>query len=152
LTPRERGCYPERALQRPTGKINLIGLVLLLGAAALVYSVVMFNRPVLDNLDVKEAISAAYNQAEGLDEHAIKQMIENRTQQVGEHDEDDGYGNIKTVSGLGLTDDNITVERNEVAHSISIRVDYARKVILAPTHKVYVLKLHPEQSGPIVRR
>ena len=151
MTPRERDWYPKRALQRPTGKINIIGLILILGVLTFIYSVVMFSKPVLDNLDVKEHISAAYNQAQGMDDQRIKQLLENRTANLGEHDEDDGFGNIHTVPGLGLSDDNITVERNEVAQTISIRVDYVRKVVLVPTTRVYALHFHPEQSGPIVR-
>jgi hypothetical protein len=152
LTRRERGCYPERALQRPTGKINLIAVVLLLGAVAFIYSVIMFSKPLLDNLDVKEHIEAAYNQADGMDDQRMKLLIETRCASVGDHEEDDGFGTIRTRPGLGLTDENITIERNEVAQTISVRVEYARKVTLAPTTRVYILHFHPEISGPIIRR
>jgi hypothetical protein len=110
----------------------------------------MFSKPVLDNLDVKEQITAAYNQAQGLTDPQIKSLIENQLVRVGDHDQDDGYGNIKTVPGLGLTDDNVTVERDTVADTILIRVDYARKVVLSPTNKVYWMKFHPQIAGPIV--
>ncbi|HEX4621868.1 MAG TPA: hypothetical protein VH208_09915 [Myxococcaceae bacterium] len=139
-------------MQRPTGKINLIGLVLILGVVAFIYSVVMFSKPILDNLDVKEQINAAYNQAQGLDDLQLKRLIEYQLVRVGEHDQDDGYGNIKTVPGLGLTDDNITVERDTVADTLLIRVDYARKVVLSPTNKVYWMQFHPQFSGPIIHR
>jgi hypothetical protein len=151
LTLGASGWYPVLALERPSGKINLIAVILILGVLSGVYVVVMFSRPWLDNLDVREHISAAYNQAGTLDDQHIKQLIETRTMMVGDHEEDDGAGNVRTAPGLGLGDENITVERDEDAKTISIHVDYARKVVLSPTSRVYWWRFHPEQSGPIIR-
>jgi hypothetical protein len=139
-------------LRRPYGKFNLVGTVLLLLVAAFIYGCIVFSTPLLDNLDVKEQINAAYNQSNGLDDVGIKRFIEAHTGQVGTHEEQDSYGKSRTVVGLGLQDDDITVERNEVARTIFIRVDYSRKVVLTPTTRVYWLKLHPVYSGPIPSR
>ncbi len=139
-------------MQRPTGRINLIGLILTLAVVAFVYSCIFFAKPILDNLDVKEQMSAAYNQGTLLDDQAIKRFIEKQTESVGEHDADDGFGNIRSAPGLGLTDDDITVDRDTVAKTIVIRVDYARKVLLRPTTRAVQFHFHPQVAGPLIER
>jgi len=138
-------------LARPFGKINLIGLLFLSALAAFVYFLIFFTSPILDNLDVKEQMVAAYNQSGGLSDEAMKRWIMANTDRVGDHEEDDGYGNVKTSPGLGLTLDDISIERNTVADTITIRVDYRRKILLKPTQRVYWLAFHPQLSGAIKR-
>jgi hypothetical protein len=144
--------YPVPDLRRPYGKINLIGLVLLLAVASFIYGCIFFSTAYLDNLDLKTQISAAFNQAAMLDDQGLRRFIEAHTGQVGNHIEEDPFGNPREVLGLGLKDDDITIERNEVAQTILIRVDYMRRIVLKPTTRVYWLRLHPQLAGPIPPR
>jgi hypothetical protein len=115
-----------------------------------IYAVWAFSKPVLDNLDVKEAIAVALNQS-GRDDQALKSVIIDRLQRVGSHWAEDEYGNVVQREGLGLTPDDITVERNEVAGTLFIRVDYERVVPLPPSKSTYTLRFSPQKEGTISR-
>ena len=141
-----------RLVRKPYGKINLIGLVLILAVVGAIYAVVILSGPYVDNMDVKEKVDAAYNQSHRRTDDELKKFIVTETSTFGEHDEDDGFGNVKTVRGLGITPDNITIERNDVTNTILIRVDYDRKVILSPTNKVKYIHMHVQHQGPIPER
>ncbi|MFZ5469645.1 MAG: hypothetical protein ACOZIN_09425 [Myxococcota bacterium] len=136
---------------RPTGKVNLVSLLLIAGVVGGIYALVVFSPVYLDNLDVKEAIAAAYNQAGRMDDRALVGLIKSRVNAaaVGEHVEDDGYGNQRVVGGLGIKDEQITVQRDEVRRTILIRVDYQREVVLKPTDRIRQVRFSPMKEGPI---
>ena len=72
---------------------------------------------------------------------------------VGTHLVTDDFGNSREASGLGLKDEDITIEHDEVAQTILIRVDYDREVVLEPSKKIFRLHFHPQLAGPLnVRR
>ncbi len=115
-----------------------------------VYAVWMLSPPVLDNLDVKEAIDVALNQARRSDDD-LKRLILNRLGRVGTHQAEDDFGNLVEKEGLGLTEDNVYIERDEVADTLLIRVTYDRVVQLRPSQYTYTLSFSPEKEGPISR-
>jgi hypothetical protein len=141
------------ALRRPWGKINLIGLILVLAVVSGIYWLIFFSKAFLDNVDVKEQITGAYNSGTLLDDVGIRRYLQQHTETVGEHQVTDGFGNVRTAPGLGLQDDDITIIRDDVTQTISIRVDYTRNIVLEPSKKVYALHFHPQVAGPqIIRR
>jgi hypothetical protein len=115
-----------------------------------IYAIWVFSKPVLDNLDVKEVIAVALNQRSG-DDQGLKLMIIDRLRRVGTHWAEDEYGNVVEKEGLGLTPDDITVDRNEVAGTLFIRVDYERVVSLPPSKSTYTLRFSPQKEGPLQR-
>ena len=104
----------------------------------------------LDNLDVKEAIDVALNQAQRSDDD-LQRLILTRLSKVGTHPAEDDFGNAVEEPGLGLTEDNIYIERNEVAGTLLIRVSYDRVVQLKPSKSTYTLSFSPEKEGPVSR-
>src|SRR5947209_8298304 len=117
---------------RAAGKVNLVALVLLAGAAGAIYWLIFFIPVYLDNIDVKNAVEAAYNRAASLDDVTIRGQIKAEASRFGTHIEDDGFGNMVEKQGLGLTDEQIVIERDEVLKTVLVRVDYAREVKLKP--------------------
>ncbi|MBS1151376.1 MAG: hypothetical protein H6Q89_3074 [Myxococcaceae bacterium] len=136
---------------RPSGKVNLIAVVILGAVAYGIWWVITFSGIYLDNIDVKDAVEGAYNLSNRQDDATIAGSIVGKTNlsTLGNHEEDDGYGTIKTVGGLGLKDENIVITRDEVAKRISIVVSYQRKVLLKPTSKVKFVKFRVAREGPI---
>jgi hypothetical protein len=133
---------------RASGKVNLIGVVLLAGIAGGIYWLIFFAPLYLDNMDVKTAVVSAYNDSGRISDEKLKVKIKEAAAQIATHKEDDGYGTIKEVKGLGLTDEQIVILRNEVAKTISIRVDYDREVQLKPLKKMKRVHFSPNTSGP----
>jgi hypothetical protein len=140
-----------RALRKPLGKTGLSELLLLALIAGVIYGAWVFSPAVLDNIDVKEAISVAYNSAGKLGDAQLKLLILQRLGKVGTHEAEDDHGEIVERKGLGLTHENILIERNEPLQTIRIGVEYERVVRLKPTSRVKVLSFSPEHEGPIIR-
>jgi hypothetical protein len=99
-------------------------------------------------MDVSGAIASAYNQS-ARDDDVLRNIIQDKLRYVGEHEEDDGFGNVKIAQGLGLTDDDILIDRDTVNDTIRIEVDYTRKVELKPFKRILLLHFHPNKSGPV---
>ncbi len=136
---------------RPSGKVNLIAVVILGALAYGIWWVVTFAGVYLDNIDVKDAVEGAYNISNRQDDATMAGSIIGKTNlsTLGSHEQDDGYGTITTVGGLGLKDENITIVRDEVTKRISIVVEYQRKVNLKPMSKVKYVKFRVVKEGPI---
>jgi hypothetical protein len=136
---------------RPYGKTNLVTVFLLLAVAAGIWLGALFSQPYLDNLNVKDAVAAAYADVNlGRTDDQIRNRIleEVNSPKVGTHQERDRFGELVTAPGLGLTAENITIERNDVNRTVRIRVDYDRDVRLKPLQKVIRVHFNPEKKGP----
>lgn len=134
-------------MRHPSGKISFGGLVLLTLVAGGIYLGVMFVPLYVDNLDVKEAVAAAFNRSPTSDDSSLVNLIIERTSQMGTHWETDQFDNDILVPGLGLTADNITIERSTVTPSVRIEVEYTRRVRLKPTNQVRVMRFLVVQEG-----
>jgi hypothetical protein len=136
---------------RPSGKINLIAVVILGGIAYGVWWVFTFSGIYLDNIDVKEAVESGYNMSpRATDEMiALEVMGKCNMEKLGHHEEDDGYGTITVKGGLGVKPENVQVLRDTVTGRIAIVVDYQRKVLMKPLSKVKIVKFHVKREGPI---
>jgi hypothetical protein len=79
-------------------------------------------------------------------EQILGEMME-KLAHVGKHREDDGFGNVVWVKGLGLTEQDITVDHDTVTGKVLIQVRYAREVVMTPFKKIKVVKFAPKAEG-----
>ena len=135
-------------MRHPSGKISFGGLVLLTLVAGGIYLGVMFVPFYVDNLDVKEAVAAAHNRAaQTSDDDSLRNTIIERTSNMGTHWERDQFDNDILVPGLGLTHEQILIERSDVTQDVRIQVDYERRVRLKPTNKIHTLRFRVVKDG-----
>lgn len=133
---------------RNAGKVDLGMLVLLALMAGGIYFVVIVAPFYVDHMDVKEAVSAAHNLAgRNGNDAVLRAEIRLRTGQMGEHLERDTWGVEKMVPGLGLTDDQITIERSAVTQNVRIEVAYEREVHFKPSSYVRTMRFTAVQEG-----
>ncbi|AKJ03380.1 hypothetical protein ATI61_115153 [Archangium gephyra] len=134
-------------MRHPSGKISFGGLVLLILVAGGIYLGAMLVPFYVDNLDVKEAVTAAFNRSPTADDDSLRRLIIERTGQMGSHWETDQFDQDILVPGLGLTADNITIERSSVSPEVRVEVEYTRRVRFKPTQHVRVLRFHVVKEG-----
>ena len=133
---------------RDSGKVSLGTLVLLLLLGGAVYVVALYVPLYVDSLDVKEAVAAAHNLAgRNLNDAVLRGEIRQRTSEMGTHEEPDGWGGLRTVPGLGLTDEQIRIERNGVTGSVRIEVLWDRTVTLKPTRRTHTFHFRVLKEG-----
>ncbi|WNG36569.1 hypothetical protein F0U60_24865 [Archangium minus] len=135
-------------MRHPSGKVSFGGLLLLALLVGGVYLGVTFIPFYVDNMDVKEAVAAAHNRAaQGAPDSTLRNTIIERTSQMGSHWEVDQFDNDVLKPGLGLTDEQILIERSGVTGSVRIEVNYERQVRLKPTDHVHTLRFHVVKDG-----
>ena len=132
---------------RNQGSVNFVGLFMIAAVVAGIYFVVMLAPAYTDNMDVEEAVTAAYNSNRRGDD-VMRNIVLDKLRFVGTHKEDDGFGNLKEVQGLGFTEDDIQIDHDDPHNLITVRIDYTRDVELKPFHKILTLHFHPSKSGP----
>lgn len=139
------------AAVRPTGKVNLVGLLLLGAVGAAVYWAVMFVPKYVDNLEVKEAVEASLSSAGRAPDSSVKDAILRRANapSMGSTTRVDESGQPVELPGLGLTEDNIVIDADPNAKKVTVTVEYDRVVVLKPTDNVKVLHFRVENSGPL---
>jgi hypothetical protein len=102
----------------------------------------------VDNLDVKEAVEAAFNLAgRNKNDSILRAEIRDRTGRMGTHVETDTWGNDQIIPGLGLTDEQIVIERSRVTDNVRIEVTYQREVDLSLFNYVHVLEMSAVKEG-----
>ena len=127
---------------------NLGTLVVLAAVAGAIYVAAKVVPLYVDNLDVKEAVEAAFNLAgRNNNDGILRAEIRERTSRMGSHVETDKWGNDQVVPGLGLTDDQIVIERSRVTDNVRIEVTYQREVDLSLFNYVHVLELSALKEG-----
>lgn len=136
---------------RPYGRINLVSLILIAAVVGGLYAVVMIGPIYADNIDVREAVNQAFNQIARNTEEFVRANLREKLRMVGKHKETDEFGYEKEVPGLGLTDDQIVIERNDPAGTVRIEVSYEREVDLKPFNKTIRLQFNEHKEGPIPR-
>ncbi|MBX7099979.1 MAG: hypothetical protein K1X89_19855 [Myxococcaceae bacterium] len=118
---------------RAPGRVSLSALLTLGAIAGGVWWCINFVPLHMDNLNVKDAVKSAFNDSGRRGDEYLRSSIKDTCNQarVGTHQEFDG-NEYKEVPGLGLTDENITIVRDEVRKTIRITVEYDRKIALKP--------------------
>lgn len=132
---------------RPYGASSLGTLFAVAVVALAGWWLIVIGPAYLDHFDVKMAVTEAVARAPRNSDETLAGYIIQKTGTVGEHEADDGYGNVTTKKGLGLTRDDITITRDEVNNSISIRVEYARVRKLKPLSGERTLHFVAEDEG-----
>jgi hypothetical protein len=132
---------------QPRGAVNLSNWIGGLAAAGVIYSAVIFGPPYLDNLDVRSATDAAltlgYMYRHELIAQKIMLQVNEGPTQVGTHwIQDEETLEWLERPGLGLEEDNIRTEANEMTKTLRIDVDYVRKVRLFPSKEFRDLHFH----------
>jgi hypothetical protein len=145
---------PQKRLPRlrPSGKTNLIGVAVIAAVIYGVWWIITWSGVYLDNLDVVDAVKGAYNDSGRKNDQGVLDAVvfAPGINTAGTHDEDDGFGNIKTdVPGLGIKKEDVTVTRDDVKQTIRIEVVYTRKVPLKPFKKVELKRFRVVKEGAI---
>jgi hypothetical protein len=130
--------------------VNLVNLTLLLLVGGATYAGWLLIPLWLDDLDVREAVSAGWGQLsyEPSDQR-IRDSVLVRLRPVGTHWEEQDGKQVE-VRGLGLTAQDIQIERDAVASTGRVAIDYTRTVKLKPFERYYPVHFLAERSG-IVR-
>jgi hypothetical protein len=136
---------------RPKGKINLIGVAMLAGITYAIWWIVTYSTVYLDNLDVRNAVNQAYNQSVRVTDGDMRSGLVRSLNfnSVGWHWEENDDGERVRKPGLGVPDEGIEIERDEVNNTILVRVTYEREVALLPFDKLDMVKFVVEKQGKI---
>ena len=134
-------------MRRPRGAVNLVNLTLLLLVGGAAYAGWLFVPLWLDDLDVREAVSAGFGQlpVETSDQR-IRELVLQRLQSVGTHWEERDGQQVE-VPGLGFTAQDIQVERDPQAGTGRVAIDYTRSARLKPFDRFYPVHFLAERSG-----
>jgi hypothetical protein len=134
---------------RPYGKVNVVTLLFLAAIVGGGYFAFTHGPVYIDNLEVREAVAAAYNQAPRSTDDQVRAGIRERVRKMGTHMERDQFGVEREVPGLGLRDDQIVIERNTVTNTVRITVEYEREIELKPFKRTKVIRFREEKEGPL---
>lgn len=127
---------------------NLGTLLVLAVVAGAIYVAAKVVPLYVDNMDVQEAVDAAFNLAgRNNNDGLLRAEIRDRTSRMGSHVETDSWGNDRVVPGLGLTDEQIIIERSRVTDNVRIEVTYQREVDLSLFNYVHVLDMRVVKEG-----
>lgn len=131
------------------GLIKNLGTLAVLAAIALAIYIAAKVVPLyVDNMDVQEAVEAAFNLAgRNNNDGLLRAEIRDRTSRMGSHVETDSWGNDRVVPGLGLTDEQIIIERSRVTENVRIEVTYQREVDLSLFNYVHAVELRAVKEG-----
>jgi hypothetical protein len=127
---------------------NLVFLAVAAAIAGVIYVVAKVAPFYVDHMDVEEAVSATFNLARrNGNDGVLRAEIRSRTGRMGTHVERDSWGIDQVVPGLGLTDEQIEIERSQITENVRIEVNYQREVDFALFHYVHVLNLRAVKEG-----
>jgi hypothetical protein len=127
---------------------NLGTVAVLAVVAVAIYVGAKIGPLYVDNMDVKEAVEAAHNLAgRNTNDSVLRAEIRDRTSRMGTHLETDSWGAERVVPGLGLTDEQITIERSRITDNVLIEVVYQREVELSLFNRVHVVELRAVKEG-----
>ena len=118
---------------------------LVVGAIA-VYSAFLLVESFFDNYEVKQAVGVAHDRARQTSDGEIRnEIINGSLHQVGSHWERTPGGDIREMSGLGLKEEDILIERDR--GNVLIRVSYQRRIRLKPSDRFITLNYNVEKDG-----
>lgn len=125
-------------------------LMLMIAAAiAAIYCGIIFLPVWADNFDVREAVAAAYNTSGRNDDEKLRELIRERTKETATHLAVDEFGYAVEKPGLGLTDEQILIERDTVRGQIKVEVKYQRRVKMKPLKRIVRWNFEVKREGPI---
>lgn len=128
---------------------KLLGYLTVLAIFAALYAVVIFTPIYLDHFDMKDICNSSFNAFRELGTpETFKADLLRKLNMVewATHPEQDEYGAVTEVKGLGLTDDDVLVEFDDRTKVLSVKVTYVRRVLLKPTDKIRVMNFSFERK------
>src|SRR5215467_8850012 len=125
---------------------NKFGTFVLLSMVAVaIYATVLFSGAFIDHYQVKLAVRAAHSRARrDSDEILRAQLLRGSLSEVGTHWE--GSANLQEVNGLGLSEQDIVIKRDE-KENVLIRINYERRIRLKPSDQFVTLTFKAEEGG-----
>ena len=134
---------------RPSGAVNPISVLLVAALLAAVYWAIVAGPMYLDNFTVREIAETTIPRAYQSSDEALVQDVVTRLNmnEVGWHREDDENGQGLEVPGLGVSAQNVAIERDEAAHHLRVTIRYSRDVRLVPTSKWTTIDFEATKEG-----
>jgi len=145
---RVMGQGPSGLSVRAAGKVNIGMLLFLAVVAGAIFAAAKVVPFYVDHMDVVEAVEAAFNLAgRNTNDGLLRGEIRERTMRMGSHVETDSWGVDQVVPGLGLTDEQILIERSRVTDNVKIEVTYEREVDFSPLPYTRTLQMRAMKEG-----
>jgi hypothetical protein len=142
-------------MRKPSGKINPVSVLLLLAVGGGVYWAVLFGPVYFDNLDVREAVDAAFSRYHIEGEKRARQYLLDRLNTrtpegtIGHHFEVDDDGVERELPGLDVPEEDVSFDYDERTSELTVRVEYDRVVVLKPTRKRRTVHFVVQKTGAI---
>jgi len=138
---------------RAHGKVNLIAVLILGAVVGGIWWLGSYSGVYLDNLEVKDKVTSAFNSWGIKNEDSIRRMLlmQLNDKHLGKHRETNDFGEEVEVGGLGITDEQLTIEADDVNRQLTVRLEYDREVkplLLKSTKRVHFVV---EKTGPFPR-
>ncbi|HET9036506.1 MAG TPA: hypothetical protein VFN45_09885 [Myxococcaceae bacterium] len=136
-------------MRRPRGAVNLVSLTLTVAFLSGAYLAWIYVPLWLDNLDVKQAVSAGVGQLTselGADPERVRAEVVRRLSNVGSHWEERDGRQVE-VPGLGLDAGDVKLERDGETKVVRLTVDYHRTVKLVPLERYWSVPFHVTREG-----
>jgi hypothetical protein len=123
-------------------------LLLLVVVAGAIFVGVKVVPVYVDHMDVVEAVDATFNLAgRNNNDGILRGEIRSRTTRMGSHVETDSWGVEHVVPGLGLTDEQILIERSRITDNVKIEVAYEREVSFSPFGYTRTMQMRAVKEG-----
>jgi len=136
---------------RPAGKVNLIGVGMLLAVCAGIWWVVIYGPLYSDHMDVTEIAGMAVSEmGNRVGEESATLSVVRRCAGIGTHKEIDEMGEEHIVPGLGVRPEDVTIEANEKTKKVKVSISYTREVVLRPFKTVRRVHFVASRSGVYV--
>jgi hypothetical protein len=129
--------------------VNLVSLTLTVAFLSGAYLAWIYVPLWLDNLDVKQAVSAGVGQLTselGADPERVRAEVVRRLSNVGSHWEERDGRQVE-VPGLGLDAGDVKLERDGETKVVRLTVDYHRTVKLVPLERYWSVPFHVTREG-----
>jgi hypothetical protein len=129
--------------------VNLVSLTLTVAFLSGAYLAWIYVPLWLDNLDVKQAVSAGVGQLTselGADPERVRAEVVRRLSNVGSHWEERDGRQVE-VPGLGLDAGDVKLERDGETKVVRLTVDYHRTVKLVPLERYWSVPFHVMREG-----
>ena len=135
---------------KPSGKVNILGVLILIGIAGAIYWGVMIGPLYLQRTDAKGELQVGFNKF-GLDKvpniRKVMLLHFNDPELFGKNLQPNEQGVLVEVPGLGVTEDDLEYEPNDRLKELLVRLRYKRTIILRPTSKVKTYNFMVEVKG-----
>lgn len=142
-------CIGTKRPVRNHGKVNILGILMLLGIAAAAYWAVIIGPIYMQRTDVKGEVTVAFNKF-GLDkpDNIVQALIiKLNSPEFGKTLAYNEQGVLVEMPGVNITKDDVEFLANDKLKELTIRVHYKKIVKLVPTSKIKTYPFTVEVKG-----